>query len=157
MIAVDICNTLADVNTVLEKYFGKINWGEYLHPCVRPDFFRKNPDIFREAQPFQDAAKELRKIAQKERIIYVTARPPEADEATKWFLSHYNFPRADIIYTTNKVDIAALTGISKAIDDSPLEIVKYKQAGIPVAVFRQHYNREFANRFRWGEAISYEI
>lgn len=157
MIAVDICNTLADVNAVLEKYYGKMPEGIYHHPAVDHDFFRNNPDIFREALPLPGAVQALTQLAKKEKILYLTARPLEAEEATRWFLDHYRFPYAEIIFSTNKTDIACRHKIKRAIDDSPSEIVKYKSAGISVAVYRQHYNRQFSGRFRWGEEIIYEI
>ena len=157
MIAVDICNTLADVNSVLEKYFGKIPEGSYHHPAVNADFFRFHPDIFREALPLPKAAESVTRIALSERILYLTARPLEAKEATIWFLEHYGFPKADILFSTEKAKMAARYNFQRAIDDSPSEIVKYKNAGIPVAVYRQHYNRQFTGRFTWGEDIIYEI
>ena len=53
LLAVDICNTIADVNSEIKKVFGaNPNPLCYLHPGVPPNFFKYNTWILKELQTF---------------------------------------------------------------------------------------------------------
>ncbi len=49
-VAVDICNTLADINGEIEKVFGaNPNPSRYYYPGVTSEFFRNNLWVFEKA------------------------------------------------------------------------------------------------------------
>lgn len=152
LLAVDICNTLADVNTELTKVFGaNPNPSNYFHPCVTTEFFKHNTWIFKKAQPFKGAANMLNLLTTEFELVYLTARPKEADKITHSWLQEYKFPKREIIYTQNKAEVAKALNVSAAIEDSPFEIEVYRNIGIPVYVKRQPYNLCYQNLFDWTD------
>lgn len=155
VIAVDICNTLADVNLELEKRLGKTPTPEvYFHPALldKKYFIEQNLDIFVEAKPIYQSIEKLNKIAKVNKIVYITARPKVAEEATVEWLKRNGYPKGEIFFSKNKTGIASTMGVDLAIDDAPFEIESYIKAGIDVLVKEQPYNKKYSNRFSW-EAI----
>lgn len=151
-IAVDICNTLADVIRELDRIFGaNPDPSKYFHPGLRgkKNFFKENLDIFEVAQPIGNSAEKLREIAKENNIVYITARPEISKEITVKWLEEHNYPKADIYFTNNKVEIAQKLGVDLAIDDAPREIKEYRRAGYEVLVKKQSYNENFGNTFDW--------
>lgn len=148
-IAVDLCNTVCDINTPLEKIFHKRLPGTYYIPGVTEDFFIKNTDIFRTALAFTYAAECLHLLAKHYNIIYVTARPIEAAEATEDFLKENDFPKGQIIFSKNKAVVFKKLSMVFAIDDSPSEIINYQKSNIPVLIKAWDYNHGLGVRFEW--------
>jgi len=152
-VAVDICNTLADINGEIEKVFGaNPNPSRYYYPGVTSEFFRNNLWVFEKAAAYKGAAKALTKISLYYEIVYITARPVEAQSVTIEWLKRNGFPRGRIIFTTTKPVIAKALGVKAAFDDAPHEIDGYLAAGIPVFVKKQPYNMAYPNIFDWAGA-----
>lgn len=143
-IAVDLCNTVADINSILDNIFYPNRTGDYYHPALKNwpgDFFKENLWIFREAAPIAGSAWVLRFVAKRNRIFFVTARPEEAREVTEAWLKENNYPNAPVFHTTDKATICRQLDVTVAIEDAPHEIVSLRNAGIEVFVKRQVYNR----------------
>lgn len=152
LIAVDICNTLADINTEIAKVFGaNPNPSNYFHPCVTTEFFKYNTWIFEKAQPFKSAANTLNQLVKEFSLVYVTRRPVQAANITLGWLKQHKFPEREVIHTRDKAEIAKLLNVSAAIEDAPFEIEGYSDIGIPVYVKRQSYNLCYQNIFDWTD------
>lgn len=151
IIAVDICNTLADINSEIQKVYGASPVPSvYHHPKVNPEFFRNNLWIFEKANPFTGAAEQLTEISKTYKIIYITARPKAAQEVTIEWLQKNNFPKGIVFFTTKKAILAKSLGVMAAIEDAPNEIEGYISKGIPVIVKKQPYNTAYRNLFDWA-------
>jgi 5'(3')-deoxyribonucleotidase len=159
-IAVDICNTLADVLSELEARLGKFpNPNSYFHPALmdNPHYFEENLDIFLSAKPIGNSAQILRELSKFNKIVYITARPKAAELVTKVWLRNNGYPKAKIYFTDNKVKVAKSIGVDIAIDDSPSEIESYMDAGIQVIVKQQDYNVGYFNRFDWDNIANVSV
>lgn len=154
-IAIDLCNTVCDINGSLERYLCTVRKkGAYHIDGATPDFFLEHPEIFRDAEPFPYAAVTLRMLSDFYNIVYLTARPEEAHDATLDFLFKNGFPLGEIIFSKNKVDVFKQRSMVFAIDDAPHEIEAYTQAGITVLVKAWDYNKHAKLRFEWGGLYS---
>lgn len=159
-IAIDICNTLADVVAEIESRLGKnpIS-GEYIHPGISkyPLFFEENLDVFLNAKVIGNSVDVIKELAKHNTIYYVTARPKVAELVTKIWLRKNDYPEAKIYFTNNKPKIAKALGVNLAIEDAPFEINRYIESGIEVMVKSQPYNiNRFKNCFEW-EDISFQL
>lgn len=151
-IAVDICNTIADVIGILKKMVVWPDEKNYFHPQITDSFFEKNPFIFEEAMPYEGTAESLRRLSRKFRITYLSARPPWALEITRAWLKKYGFPAGEIILTKNKAQIARKIGILVVIEDAPHEIVNFRKNGIQILIKKQPYNLDctrYGTFFDW--------
>lgn len=150
-LAVDICNTIADVNGEIKKVFGaNPNPLSYLHPGVSPNFFKYNTWIFEKALPFKGAAAVLNQLAKIYKIVYITARPKEAELITLKWIEKNGFPMGKIFFSPQKHETAKHLNVMAAIEDAPHEIDSYLTAGIPVFVKKQPYNLNYQNVFDWA-------
>lgn len=147
--AVDVCNTLADLLTELREYIGPWPFDEYHHPMLTEDFFLQNPGIFLRAKPFEGAVQGMWRLKEHFDIVYLSARPKWAWVLTDLWLRAHGFPVGQLILTNNKDRVAKEIGVSIAIEDAPFEIDRYKEAGIPVIVKAQRYNKGYGSRFDW--------
>lgn len=121
--AIDICNTLADVNQMLQKALGpRPDASCYQFPGATKKFFRENPWVFSEALVFPGAVEGVHRLASAGSIIYLTARPVWAREITRKWLARHGFPEAEIICTKNKAAVARQWNVKLAVDDAPHEI-----------------------------------
>lgn len=153
LIAVDICNTLCNVNKAIEKKLGlKRISGSYLIDGVPEEFFIENPEFFAFPKPFCFAAATLRMLSRQHTLVYLTARPDSSRKITIEYLKRFGFPEAPIVFTNNKADTAKQLGVNLALEDAPHEIMQYKAAGIPVLIKDWDYNRNFDTvRFKWTD------
>lgn len=152
LLAVDICNTIADVNSEIKKVFGaNPNPLCYLHPGVPLNFFKYNTWIFKDVMPFKGAADILNQLANIYTIIYITARPKEAELVTLEWIEKNGFPKGEILFSTQKHETAKHLNVMAAIEDAPHEIDSYLAAEIPVFVKRQPYNLNYQNVFDWAD------
>lgn len=151
-IAVDLCNTVCDINGVLEKCLHTTRKkGSYHIDGLTPEFFQVHTEIFREAEPFPYAADALRLLNEEYDIVYLTARPEVAYNATLDFLRNNHFPAGEIIFSTRKADVfLQKKTMAFAIDDAPHEIASYVSAGIPVLIKAWDYNEHMGPRFEWN-------
>jgi len=149
--AVDICNTIADVNAVLERLLGrKPDASSYLHPGLVPDFFRRHAEeVFGAALPLPGAVDGVRALAGQYRIVYLTARPEEAREVTLEWLRYWGFPEGELVMTQDKARAARELGVELAIDDAPHELAVLQKAVPVVLAKRQPYNAGLAPSFEW--------
>lgn len=153
-IAIDLCNTIADVKAEIELRLGhNPNPTNYFHPALmdKPSFFKDNLDVFLNANPIGNSVQKLNEWAKFNTVVYITARPVEAKFVTKIWLKKNGYPEAPIYFTTNKAKVASMLGVNVAIEDSPYEIEGYMKAGFQVLVKAQEYNINFPNRFDWAE------
>lgn len=153
IIAVDICNTIADIMPELNVRLGyNPNLSEYFHPGLsdKPHFFEENLDIFLEAKPIGNSAEILRGLAQNNTIVYITARPQVSELVTRIWLRKNGYPKAPIYFTNNKVEIASKLGVDIALEGAPHEIERYIDSGVKVLVKEQSYNTNHSDRFEWG-------
>lgn len=149
--AVDICNTIADVNAVLERLLGrKPDASSYYHPGLAPDFFRRHAEeVFGAALPLPGAVEGVRALAKWYRIIYLTARPEEARQVTLEWLRYWGFPEGELVMTRDKVRAAGELGVDLAIDDAPHELAALRRAVPVVLAKKQPYNAGLAPAFEW--------
>ena len=153
-IAVDVCNTIADIIGELEVRLGhNPNPSQYFHPGLldKPSFFENNLDIFLNAKPIGNSAEVLRKLSMHNNIVYITARPKIAEFVTRVWLKKNGYPLGKIYFSNNKVEVASILGVDIAIDDAPFELDRYTNAGFDVLVKKQSYNSGFSDRFDWED------
>lgn len=151
-IAVDLCNTICDVNGALEQLFGvRRHRGSMMIEGVEERFFQENPQFFLCPQVFRYAAETLRILSWQYDIIYLTARPVEAYRETMQFLEQHHFPHGEVVHSTNKAEVFLSRRMSFAFDDAPYEILQYQERDIPVFVKKWDYNVGLGIRFEWSE------
>lgn len=156
IIAVDICNTLADVISEIEERLGKSPTPNlYFHPALKgnEDFFTSNLDVFLDAKVLGNSNEVINELAKYNEIVYITARPRIAELVTKIWLRDNYFPIRPIYFTNNKPKIANKLGVNIALEDAPHEIEKYRifSKSVEVMVKKQPYNKNFENLFEWED------
>ena len=154
LIAVDLCNTIADIDKEIDIRVGpKSNPNEYLHSGLKDKsyYFEQNLDIFLDAEPIAGSIEALNYLSRENRIIYVTARPKISEFITRLWLKKHKYPVGHIFFTKEKAALGISLGVDLAIEDAPFEIEKYTSSGIEVMVKKQPYNTMFPSRFDWGE------
>lgn len=156
VIAVDLCNTICDVNASLEYIFStRRRRGSMYIEGVTEYFFKENPEFFLYPKVFPYAAEVLQMLSVQFDITYLTARPPEAHLATMQFLFQHNFPEGELIHSSNKTEVFLNRNMSFAFDDAPKEIASYTEKNIPVFVKKWDYNEGMGIRFEWEEMYQF--
>lgn len=160
MIAVDICNTLADINSAVSRMVGPFK----SYPAPIPAEFWPSPAglrVFRDAKPLGDAARVFYGLAGRlGGITYVTSRPKEAEFVTRWWLAENVFPKGKIIFCDRreKPDVYASLDPFLIAEDDPEVVSALAGLGIPVLVPQWDYNRGLRDAWvvpvEWGEAES---
>ncbi len=156
IIAVDICNTLADVEKELKVRLGrKPDLTQYFHPGLagKPNYFKEHLDIFLNARPLDDSVKVLRELSNKNVIVYITARPKVAEFVTRLWLRKNNYPSGKLFFSKNKSTLAKQLNVDIAIDDAPSEIDSYIKNGFVTLTVKQPYNIGLPNRFNWTDML----
>lgn len=149
ILALDLCNTLADINAILSSII-PIDPNVYPAPGVSEELFEDNPWLFSKAEPFEGASKVVSFLSDYWEVVYVTARPEWSKMLTRKWLKDNAFPEGDIICTKNKAGVVRKIGAFLAIDDSPHEIISVGKF-IPVCIPDYYnYNRGLqGKRFKW--------
>lgn len=143
MIAVDICNTLADINSAVRRIVGPFKH----YPAPIPAGFWTSPEglrVFRDAQPMGDAARVLNGLArQLGGVTYVTSRPKKAEFITRRWLKENVFPRGKIIFCERQEKAAVYASLNPRLiaEDDPEVVTALAGLGIPVLVPQWDYNR----------------
>lgn len=151
-VLVDICNTLADINSEIERMTGVARIaGQYRHPSVCPEWFLEHLEVFANAPVIRGSVEYIHRIAVQYDVLYVTARPQESESVTREWLRRNGFPDAPIIFTNNKVASTRGLDIAFAIDDAPEEIEAYTRAGIFTLIPAWDYNEGYMSRFVYGK------
>ena len=145
-IAIDICNTIVDINSEIEKRGYRKNRGAYFYLGLPSNFFKEHLEVFRDAKPLDGAVEALhRLVAQGNEIVYLTARPEVAKEVTLWNLFEKNgFPRGKVVHSYSKSEDFKRLGCDFAIDDAPAEIENYRENGCKVYIYATDYNQNFS-------------
>lgn len=152
-IAIDIDNTIADINKTLLGFVPGFDVKEYPNPRVTTNTFKKNPWIFTNSPPIEGAVEALNRISLHWEIVYLTARPKWARRITQSWLAKHGFPSGRLVLTENKKEAVIELGINLAIDDSPCEIRSLSKI-IPVLIYAQPYNQmleHLGKRISWTE------
>lgn len=158
VIAVDLCNTICDVNGALERIFGvRRKNGSMLIEGVENCFFQENPQFFLCPEVFPYAAETLQILSLQYDITYLTARPVEAYRETLQFLYHHGFPQGEVIHSDNKAAVFRERNMSFAFDDAPYEIQRYQDKDIPVFVKKWDYNQGMGIQFEWKELYRFLV
>jgi fermentation-respiration switch protein FrsA (DUF1100 family) len=155
LIAVDICNTLADVNSqISEIAYGRKQRDHYgLEDLGYPQperFFEEHPEVFSRASPVPDALKVMRELAKTFRIAYVSARPTWAMQRTMEWLQIHQLPPGPLFLTRDKAAVIRKLRPLLAIEDSPEETARITPI-CPVLVIGQPYNRESSG---WSQILT---
>ena len=127
---VDICNSLADVNSQLRN----MGYRTDIYPVQIPAKVWADMSIFRNAHPIQSVCDFVKSLAGY-KLIYLTARPIEARESTLLWLEKHGLPKAPLIHTNgrSKGEFVKAFSFDKnvavvgAIEDSPHEIRNYTE------------------------------
>lgn len=163
LVAVDICNTIANVNLELLRYF-RLDLEKYPHPAVPPEFFEsgRGQEVFFKADPFPGAQETLFELHKRGcRIEYVTSRPQSAKFVTKRWLTIHGFPSGRIIFAggpKEKADLVHRRRYVLFFEDDPRVINELLalRCGVDILVKDWQYNRSLKQeqlvRFRrWRE------
>lgn len=158
-VAVDLCNTIAQINREIEKRFGPRPDPLQLHHPVaaKPGFWHtfEAQKIFEEARPYPGAREAVWEIYSRFGVIYLTSRPDWAHQTSRQWLEKNGFPRAPIVCTGDKKTSARKYGVSAAIEDSPRQIEALMPL-VPVLVPAREYNACYPGRFfNWEEAVKF--
>ena len=147
-IAIDICNTIVDINAEIEKKGYRRNKGAYSYLGLPKNFFIEHQEVFLNAEPIDGAVEALHRLVEAgNEIIYLTARPMAARESTLWNLFKKNgFPKGEVVHSYNKAEDFLRLGCDYAIDDAPLEIENYREHGCECIVFARDYNSYYGGR-----------
>lgn len=145
-VAIDICNTIVDINSKIEEKGYRRNRGAYFYLGLPNDFFVKHLEVFRDAKPINGAVEALHRLVEAgNEIVYLTARPEVAKEVTLWNLFEKNgFPKGEVVHSFNKASDFKRLNCDYAIDDAPAEIENYRENGCEVIIFATDYNSRFA-------------
>ncbi len=145
LIAVDICNTLADVNGQIARIAGGKGHRDiygledlgYLEP---ERFFEAHPEVFTRANPVPNAVRAMHTLSSRFQIAYVSARPEWAREITQAWLRANKLPPGPLYLTKDKAAVMRRLRPLLAIEDSPVETARITPV-CPVLVISQPYNR----------------
>lgn len=140
----DIDNSLCNTSEELSK----IGVEQKAYPAPLPEGFwtsKKGLIIFSEVKPLKGAPQFLRNLKRKYgALAYVTSRPPESRFITLRWLQLTGHPKAPIYFCADareKLKVAAKLGATIALEDDPLAVQLYAQAGIAVLMPGWEYNQ----------------
>lgn len=132
-LGVDICNTLADINTLVGRVRGIKSWRPEryaLEPLEIRDggaFFAAHPEIFAQAEPMPGAGEALWELARQWEIFYVTSRPLWARELTIAWLAGHGFPPGKLVMGIPKAAAVRQLGLSAFVEDDPAQVKLLRQ------------------------------
>lgn len=156
-VAIDIDSTLHHYWDVLAEvarrrfgvelpYDEQVTWGitglapEDLHACVAET--HEEAHVLA-GEPYPDAVETIRAWHETGHYIHVTShRVPAATEATTRWLERIGLPFDDLRCDFAKVDRCVELAIDVLIDDSPVNLVAARDAGIAPATLIHPWNRE---------------
>ena len=162
-IAVDICNTLCDVNHILERDFGFQKRPDvYEYPGLVADFFYQHTEVFVKAEVFRYAKECLQLLSERYDIIYLSARPANAHAVTVKYLKETDYVVLMTLHSAKGLEFphVYLAGLEDGIfpsymtitADAPAELERYLRSGIPVAAYMQPYNESVpVYHFTWSD------
>jgi len=145
LIAIDICNTIADVNSAIANRFS-LSFEKY--PLPVPDEFwmsEKGTDVFKKVLPIEGAAEVVSDVSELlGGVVYVTTRPKKIEFVTRQWLKKHGFPKGSVIFCSRKEKplIYSILQPSIIAEDDPEVIVELQKLDVsPVLVYQWPYNR----------------
>lgn len=156
-IAIDIDSTLHHYWDVLAgvarrrlgvdlPYEEQVTWGittiaeQDLRACVAETH---GEDLVLAGEPYPEAVETVRAWHEAGHFIHVTShRVPDARDATSRWLEHIGLPFDDLRCDFGKVGHCVALGIDVLIDDSPVNLVDAREAGIVPATLLHPWNEE---------------
>lgn len=139
---VDICNTLADVNSLLAKAGFDVE--NYPSSNLPSEFFKTSQGLkmLADAEPMPDSVYALNVFARLGPVVYLTSRPLEAKLITLQWLTKHGFPRGKIIFIQHKINILSrFRGSVLYADDDPAAALYAAEIGHQVHLIDWPYNR----------------
>ncbi len=142
IIFVDICNSLADVNSELKKRGYRTDI--YPSPIPKEAFTEQ---LFMDAQPIRSVIELVQKLeAQDYSLVYLTARPVKFRSVTLDWLKKYGLPKAPMLHSNERLKgefVKNYSHVVGAIEDSPHEIKSYLEVApdMKIIVPDWEYNR----------------
>lgn len=157
LIAVDLCNTVADIDPVLRRILNvptEVRQRDLWRFGATTDFFRsaQGLKVFAEVAPIAGAVEGVRELIRSGfEVAYVTARPVEAVQTSRVWLARHGFPRPSAVYCTDdKVATVRRLGAVVAIDDWPPEVARLSEA-VPVVIHSRWFNERGFFGYKWSE------
>lgn len=139
-ILVDICNTIADINSELQKRGVETNTYPAKTDLTLPDWLK----TFMYAEPYPGAAELLNSIYRNGlEIVYFTARPAQADFVTLRWLDMHGFPPGNLLMgleRKNKIKCVEVYQPYFVMEDDPYIIRELLKLNFPVIAKKQPYN-----------------
>ena len=160
-IAVDIDSTLhhywGQLEDVARRRFGielpydaQSTWGiDLLTPAQLAECIEEThgPELVAAAEPYPGAVEVVGAWRAAGHTIHVAShRAPAAHDHTAEWLHGIGLPFDELRCDYGKVDWAASAGIGVLIDDSPVNLLEARQAGIVPATLRHPWNAELCDR-----------
>ena len=97
--------------------------------------------------PYDDAVETVREWHDAGHWIHVTShRRPQSESATRRWLDKIGMPYHDLHCSFDKVSRCVELGIHVLVDDSPVNIVRAREAGIVAATIIHPWNEELVDR-----------
>lgn len=146
IVVADVCNTLGNVNRVLASRGYDIS----VFPAAIPSNLFQDLSLFAEAQPLNESIFLLRQLARSYSIVYLSARPVEAEAVTQSWLERHNCPKGILLHTMGRskgeyfkffkylgLEVAAV------LEDAPHELASIREVQPDVKTYipRWHYNQ----------------
>jgi uncharacterized HAD superfamily protein len=99
-----------------------------------------NPLTYQDLE-LEPVARRLADLIYENTTLYlITARPYDALDITRVWLSDNGIPCHKLFFETNKVPLMERLGVGLIIDDSPNQVAAAKKANIAAWVWRQPWN-----------------
>lgn len=148
LVCVDVDNTIADTLASLRTAFPFAGADETdFTPWGATQAYFASPDgilTLWKAPPFPGAAPFLRALGRTRRLLYLTARPPEAEAMTYRWLARHGFPEAPVRATgDDDAKCKALRELRPRLlyDDNVRILIEAMLLGVPYAVHDRPWNR----------------
>lgn len=106
---------------------------------------RLGHDIHWHSSPLPMAVEALQQLYSEHRLSFITARPTLFRDVTIAWLQRYGISYHQIAFTENKLQQCMENDVDVLIDDGPHYAVQLADAGIPVILIDQPYNRSVAH------------
>jgi uncharacterized protein len=160
-IAVDIDSTLhhywGQLEEVAARRFGialpydaQTTWSiDLLTPAQLSECIREThgPELVAAAQPYDGAVEVISAWRRRGHTIHVAShRAPAAHDHTAQWLHDIGLPFDELRCDYGKVDWAAGAEIGLLVDDSPVNLLQAREAGIVPATLRHPWNSELCAR-----------
>lgn len=147
MLAVDICNTLADVDGQLRRRIK--GYSNAVYPFPLPEWFFRSSGgmrVFKDAAPLPGSVEFVSALAELYGdVFYVTSRPPEAEGVTRRWLARHGYPDGELVFCPwqEKPAVYASLAPGAVVEDDPRVLARLaaELPGVTVFAPQWPYNR----------------